>query len=110
MALKRDNEAKPKSSTSGKKVEIKYPEDLIMAVKYLARKGLNSREIADRLEISPYTVKSIKRILRKRSLLEAPEARKAKAKAESKKSEPKSNIDVLRERRTAMEKDKLKKS
>jgi len=58
-----------KSDGVRKKVEISFPEDLIMAVKYLLEKGFNSREVADRLEISPYTVRSIKRILRKRGLL-----------------------------------------
>jgi len=85
------------------KVEIKYSEDLVMAVKYLIGKGLNSRKIAERLGISPYTVRSIKRILRKRGLLKS-----EKSKNVREENKPKNIIEFLKERRTSVVKDKSK--
>ena len=78
-----------------KKVEISFPEDLIMAVKYLLEKGFNSREVADRLEISPYTVRSIKRILRKRGLLTTEEGRVSEEVRKSERKRPKDVIEEL---------------
>lgn len=44
-----------------------YPEELIIAVKWLLHKGITrSGDIARRLEVSPYTVNNIKTLLRKR--------------------------------------------
>lgn len=58
---------KPKKKR--KKLPI-YHEDLIMAVKYLYDKGITkSSEIAKRLDLSPYTVRNIKKILRERGLI-----------------------------------------
>jgi len=88
--VSQDRVEKPKG-----RVEIKYSEDLVMTVKYLARKGLNSGKIADILGISPYTVRNIKSILRKRGLLKTSEKpSKSKTKEESK---SKNTIDDLRE-------------
>lgn len=82
-----------------KKVEIKYSEELIMAVKYLLNKGLNSRQVADRLEISPYTVRNIKRILRKRGLLAPQEGQEEESakKVATARSESKKSKDVVEE-------------
>jgi len=99
------NERREVVDSTSKKTTFKYPkypEDLVIAVKYLARKGLNTREIADRLGISPYTARNIKKILRDRGLLKTEEPKKAAA------EKPKSIIDVLRERRSTITKDKLK--
>jgi len=49
-----------------KKKMFRYSEELVHAVKYLSEKGLNSGEIARRLGISPFTVRNIKYMLRKR--------------------------------------------
>lgn len=102
MARRRRRRRKKSTPSDGdgkKRVEIKYPEDLIMAVKYLLEKGFNSREVADRLEISPYTVRNIKRVLRKRGLLapqegqeEEPAKKVAVVRSKSKKSK-----DVIEE-------------
>jgi len=62
------------------KVKINYPEDLVMAVMYLHRKGLNSRKIAERLEVSPFTVRSILHRLRKEGLLDKSKKVKEKQK------------------------------
>jgi len=44
-----------------------YPEELIIAVKWLLHKGITrSGDIARRLEVSPYTIQNIKTLLRKR--------------------------------------------
>jgi len=69
-----------------------YPEELIIAVKWLLHKGVTrSSDIARRLEVSPYTVNNIKTLLRKKG--EYPEAKpkrrikpqpKKKAKKEAK--------------------------
>ena len=50
----------------------RYSEWLIMAVYYLIRfRGItDTREIAARLGVSPYTVQNVKVVLRKRGLLE----------------------------------------
>jgi len=71
-----------------------YPEDLIMAVKYLVEKGFNSRQIAERLDISPYTARNIKVILRRRGLIkdETSKPKEVVVKAKSKKSK-----DVIEE-------------
>jgi len=75
----------------------KYPEDLIMSVRYLTRKGLNARKIADRLGISPFTVRNIKRILRERGLLGTGEheSTKHKIKAKNKTRGKKSDEDII---------------
>jgi len=73
--VRRRRRRKKRSEKRSGKVEINYPEDLVMAVKYLIEKGFNSREVAERLDISPYTVRSIKYVLRKRGLLETEEER-----------------------------------
>jgi len=70
------------------KVKINYPEDLVMAVKYLHRKGLNSRKIAERLEVSPFTVRSILHMLRKEGIL---------GKAKKGKEKPKKHKDIIEE-------------
>ncbi|RLE47844.1 MAG: hypothetical protein DRJ18_02750 [Candidatus Methanomethylicota archaeon] len=44
-----------------------YPEDAIIAVKYLIKKGITrTNEIAKRLNLSPFTVRNIKQILMRR--------------------------------------------
>jgi len=95
---RRRRKTKSNENSGEKKVEIKYPEDLIMAVKYLLEKGFNSREVADRLEISPYTVRGIKRVLRERGLLEAEEAKpRASRKAVAVNAKSKKPKDVIEE-------------
>lgn len=108
----RQSKSEGNSGSSGK-VVIKYSEDLIMAVKYLIKKGFNSREIADRLGISPYTVRNIKRILRERGLLKTEEPKKAKTTVENKSKKPESIIEKIlssKKQPKATVKDKSKKS
>ena len=46
----------------------RYREELIMAVSYLINRGITrSGEIAKRLDVSPYTVRNIKSILKRRA-------------------------------------------
>lgn len=72
----------------GKMKGYEYHDDLIKAVEYLMRKGVTrSGEIARRLGISPFTVRNIKYLLRKR---------KAKRKQEKKEKKEKSK-DVIEE-------------
>lgn len=62
-----------------------YSEKLIVAVEYLMEKGITKdREIAERLGVSPHTVKTIKFMLKKRSM---GEAKKAEPKREEKEAE-----------------------
>jgi len=63
----------------------RYREDLIKAVEFLMRRGITrSGEIARRLGISPFTVRNIKLILRRR-------------KAREEKKEKEKSLDVLEE-------------
>jgi len=70
----------------GKKGE--YSEELIVAVDYLMKRGITRcGEIAKRLNVSPFTVRNIKRILRKR---------KARMKLKTEKKEkPKDFLDEI---------------
>lgn len=67
------------------KTVMRYSEDVIAAVKYLIlKKGVTrSTEIAQRLGISPYTARNIKKILRDRGVLDKPK-RKVKGRIKSK--------------------------
>ena len=99
MVRRRRRRKKSKSTDNGgsKKVEISYPEDVIIAVKYLMEKGITrSTEIAERLDLSPYTVRNIKRILRKRGLIDA-EEQKVSKKAIVVKAKSKKPKDVIEE-------------
>ena len=65
-----------------------YSEELITAVKWLLHKGITrSGDIARRLEVSPYTVRNIKTILRKRG--EYPEVEPKRRKPQSKRKKKK---------------------
>lgn len=58
-----------------------YPEDLIIAVRWLLHKNvIKSSEIARRLEVSPFTVSKIKSILRKRGEFPKPGEKKRRVK------------------------------
>ena len=74
-----------------------YPEDVMVAVKYLVEKGVTkSTEIAKRLGVSPYTARNIKKLLRRRGLLKVEEpalAKVATTKAKSKK--PRDIIEAI---------------
>ena len=68
----------------GKMKGYEYHDDLIKAVEYLMRKGVTrSGEIARRLGISPFTVRNIKYLLRR------------KAREEQKKEKPKDVIEEI---------------
>jgi len=64
---KKKSKTKKSSKTRFKDGFPDYPEDAIIAVKYLIKKGITkTNEIAKRLGLSPNTVRNIKVILRKR--------------------------------------------
>jgi len=66
----------------------KYSEDLIIAVRWLLHKGVTrSSDIARRLEVSPYTIRNIKRVLKQRGEFpeEAEKGRKAHIRRKPKK-------------------------
>ena len=66
----------------------RYREELIVAVEYLMRRGITrSGEIAKRLGLSPFTVRNIKLILKRRK------AREEREKAKSEK--PKDVIEEI---------------
>ena len=55
------------------KIAGSYSEHLINAVKYLIMKGITKpSEIAKRLDISPYTARNVKRLLKQRGDLPEP--------------------------------------
>jgi len=59
----------------------RYREELIAAVEYLMKRGIKrSGEIAKRLGVSPFTVRNIKLILKRRKAREEKEKEKAKSK------------------------------
>jgi len=64
---------------------MRYSEDVIAAVKYLIlKKGVTrSTEIAQRLGISPYTARNIKKILRDRGVLDKPKRKVRRTKSKS---------------------------
>ncbi|RLF08531.1 MAG: hypothetical protein DRJ60_00270 [Thermoprotei archaeon] len=66
----------------------KYREELIAAVEYLMKyRGITrNSEIARRLNVSPFTVRNIKQILKRR-----------KARKEREKAEPKKPKDIIEE-------------
>jgi len=73
-----------------------YPEDVIIAVKYLMEKGITrSTEIAERLDLSPYTVRNIKKILRERGLIEGKEKVRKTVVAKAKSKKPKDVIEEI---------------
>lgn len=67
------------------KTVMRYSEDVIAAVKYLIlKKGVTrSTEIAQRLGISPYTARNIKKILRDRGVLDKPKRKVRRTKSKS---------------------------
>lgn len=68
----------------------RYPEELVIAVKWLLYKGVTrSTDIARRLEVSPYTVSNVKRILRKRGEYPEPGSGRRKRRSPNKRSEEK---------------------
>jgi len=81
-----------------------YSETLVQAVKWLIMCGITrSGEIAKRLEVSPFTVRNIKVLLRKRGELPEPGSRgRRRRKPASKKVERERNVPpFLKKRRTS---------
>lgn len=83
---------------------MSYSEELIAAVKLLLRKGITrSTEIARRLEVSPFTVRNVKKILRERGEYPPPPWASKRERGER---GAKSWIELIRERRLKEKKRK----
>lgn len=80
-----------------------YTRELVYAVKYLMDKGFSTGEISKRLDISPFTVRNVKHIIRKAS------EKKAEKPAEKPKPKPSRGEVIKALRKAIREKEEKKK-